>query len=61
MSNDLNSYLPTPTKQKFAATFGVVRPINATELYIISLFGSMLGGVVTLTLLIKTKEKEIFC
>lgn len=28
MSNDLNSYLPTPTKQKFAATFHVVRPIS---------------------------------
>jgi Protein of unknown function (DUF3611) len=28
MSNDLNSYLPTPTKQRFAATFQVVRPIS---------------------------------
>lgn len=28
MSNDLNSYLPVPTKQKFAATFHVVRPIS---------------------------------
>jgi Protein of unknown function (DUF3611) len=28
MVNDLNSYLPTPTKQKFAATFSVVRPIS---------------------------------
>lgn len=28
MSNDLNSYLPVPTKQKFAATFRVVRPIS---------------------------------
>ncbi|MDV2992571.1 MAG: hypothetical protein N4J56_002225 [Chroococcidiopsis sp. SAG 2025] len=28
MSNNLNSYLPTPTKQKFAATFQVVRPIS---------------------------------
>lgn len=28
MTNDLNSYLPTPTKQKFAATFSIVRPIS---------------------------------
>ena len=28
MSNNLNSYLPTPTKQRFAATFSVVRPIS---------------------------------
>lgn len=28
MSNDLNSYLPAPTKQRFAATFHVVRPIS---------------------------------
>jgi predicted ferric reductase len=28
MSNELNSYLPTPTKQRFAATFHVVRPIS---------------------------------
>lgn len=28
MSNDLNSYLPVPTKQRFAATFQVVRPIS---------------------------------
>lgn len=28
MSNDLSSYLPTPTKRKFAATFSVVRPIS---------------------------------
>lgn len=28
MVNDLNSYLPTPTKRKFAATFSVVRPIS---------------------------------
>ncbi len=28
MSNDLNSYLPTPTKQRFAATFHIVRPIS---------------------------------
>ncbi|MEH2142172.1 DUF3611 family protein [Nostoc sp.] len=28
MSNNLNSYLPTPTKKRFAATFGVVRPIS---------------------------------
>jgi uncharacterized membrane protein YidH (DUF202 family) len=28
MTNDLNSYLPTPTKQKFAATFHIVRPIS---------------------------------
>lgn len=28
MSHDLNSYLPVPTKQKFAATFHVVRPIS---------------------------------
>jgi uncharacterized membrane protein YidH (DUF202 family) len=28
MSNNLNSYLPTPTKQRFAATFRVVRPIS---------------------------------
>ncbi|WP_407895361.1 DUF3611 family protein [Scytonema sp. NUACC26] len=28
MSNNLNSYLPAPTKQKFAATFHVVRPIS---------------------------------
>ncbi len=28
MSNDLNSYLPIPTKQRFAATFEVVRPIS---------------------------------
>ncbi len=28
MSNDLNSYLPTPTRKKFAATFHVVRPIS---------------------------------
>ncbi len=28
MSNDLNSYLPTPTKQRFAATFHVVRQIS---------------------------------
>jgi len=28
MSNDLNSYLPIPTKQRFAATFQVVRPIS---------------------------------
>lgn len=28
MTNDLNSYLPTPTKQRFAATFHIVRPIS---------------------------------
>ena len=28
MSNDLNSYLPAPTRQRFAATFHVVRPIS---------------------------------
>ncbi|MDF5714466.1 MAG: DUF3611 family protein [Rhizonema sp. NSF051] len=28
MTNDLNSFLPVPTKQKFAATFHVVRPIS---------------------------------
>lgn len=28
MSNDLNSYLPAPTKQRFAATFRVVRRIS---------------------------------
>ncbi|MFN6480852.1 DUF3611 family protein [Nostoc sp. DedQUE07] len=28
MTNDLNSYLPVPTKQKFAATFHIVRPIS---------------------------------
>jgi uncharacterized membrane protein YidH (DUF202 family) len=28
MSNDLSSYLPPPTKRKFAATFSVVRPIS---------------------------------
>ncbi|BAZ08470.1 hypothetical protein NIES4071_02750 [Calothrix sp. NIES-4071] len=28
MSSDLNSYLPTPTKKRFAATFGIVRPIS---------------------------------
>lgn len=28
MTKDLNSYLPVPTKQKFAATFHVVRPIS---------------------------------
>ncbi|MDF5712479.1 MAG: DUF3611 family protein [Rhizonema sp. NSF051] len=28
MKNDLNSYLPVPTKRKFATTFHVVRPIS---------------------------------
>ena len=28
MTNDLNSYLPTPTKKRFAATFHIVRPIS---------------------------------
>lgn len=28
MTNDLNSYLPTPTKQRFAATFHIVKPIS---------------------------------
>lgn len=28
MSNDLNSYLPAPTKQRFAATFHVVKRIS---------------------------------
>ncbi len=28
MSNNLNFHLPTPTKQRFAATFSVVRPIS---------------------------------
>jgi hypothetical protein len=28
MSNKLNSYLPIPTKQKFAAIFHIVRPIS---------------------------------
>ena len=28
MSNDLNSYLPTPTKQRFAATFHIVRLLS---------------------------------
>lgn len=28
MSNDLNSYLPVPTKQRFAVTFYLVRRIS---------------------------------
>lgn len=28
MTNNLNSYLPVPTKQRFAATFHLVRPIS---------------------------------
>ncbi|MEH2171807.1 DUF3611 family protein [Nostoc sp.] len=52
MTNNLNSYLPVPTKRKFTATFGVVRPIS----FWVQL---ALGAVSILTLLLAIFSRNV--